>query len=46
MPQGAEEVKEGTRIKNLTPNKLLTRLPVLLSQIKAGNNKHEVKTEI
>ena len=32
-----EELKEGTGLKNLTPNKLLTRIPVLLSQIKAGN---------
>ena len=33
-----EEVKEGTRLKILTPNKLLSRLPILLAQIKAGNN--------
>ena len=29
-----EELKERTRIKILTPNKLLTRLPVLSAQIK------------
>ena len=33
-----EEVKEGTGLKSLTPNKLLTRLPILLAQIKAGIN--------
>ena len=30
-----EEVKEGKGIKILAPNKLLTRLPVLLAQINA-----------
>ena len=33
-----EEVKEGKGLKALTPNKLLTRLPILLAQIKAENN--------
>ena len=33
-----EEVKKGKGIKILTPNKLLTRLSVLLAQIKAYNN--------
>ena len=33
-----EEVREGKGLKTLTPNKLLTRLSVLLTQIKAGNN--------
>ena len=36
--EGDEEVKEGKGLKNLTPNKLLTRLPILLAQIKAGKN--------
>ena len=31
--------------KNLTPNKLLTRLPILLAQIKAGNNSYKIKNE-
>ena len=30
----------------LTPNKLLTRLPVLLAQIKAGHNLCKSKSEI
>ena len=29
-----EKVKEGKELKILTPNKLLTRLPILLAQIK------------
>ena len=33
-----EEVKERKGLKILTPNKLLTRLPILLVQIKGGNN--------
>ena len=32
-----EETKEGKGLKILTSNKLLTRLPVLIAKIKAGN---------
>ena len=35
-----EEVKEGKGLKLLTPNKLLTRLLILLAQIKAGNSSY------
>ena len=35
-----------TEIKILTPKKLLTWLPVLLAQVKAGNNSYELKNEI
>ena len=38
-----EEVKEGKGLKILLPNKLLTRLPLLLTQIKAGNNSYKLK---
>ena len=41
-----EEVKEGTGLKILTPNKLLATLPILLAQIKAGNNSYKLKNEI
>ena len=42
-----EEVEEeGKGLKILTPNKLLTRLPILLAQIKAGNNSYKLKNEI
>ena len=38
-PEGdKEEVRVGKGIKVLTPNKLYTRLAILLAQIKAGNN--------
>ena len=41
-----EKVKEGKGVKILTPSKLLTRLPILLAQIRAGNNFHKLKNEI
>ena len=44
--EGDEEVKKEKRSKILTPNKLLTRLPILLAQIKAGNNSYNLKNEI
>ena len=34
----------GTETKTLTPKKLLTRLPVLLAQLKAGNNSYKLKS--
>ena len=44
--EGDEEVREGKGLKFLTPNKLLTRLPILLTQIKAGNNSYKLEHEI
>ena len=41
-----EEMKEGRRLTILTPNKLLTKLPILLAQIKAGKNSYKLKNEI
>ena len=37
-----EEVKKGTGLKILSPNELLTKLPILL----AGNNSYKLKNEI
>ena len=34
-------LKEEKELKVLTPNKLLTRLPILLAEIKAGNNSYK-----
>ena len=42
--KGDEEVGEG--IKILTPNKLLTTVPILLTQIKTGNYSYRSKNEI
>ena len=44
--EGGEEVKERKIINVLTPNKLLTRLSILLTQIKAGNNSYKLNNEI
>ena len=41
-----EEVKEVKGLKFLTPNKLLTRLSILLAQTKAGDNLYKLKNEI
>ena len=47
MPPGdGEEVKERKGLKVLTQNKLLTRFPVLLVQIKVINNSYKLKNEI
>ena len=42
-PPGDEEAKEGKGLKFLTPNKLLTRLTILLVQI-AGKSKKKQET--
>ena len=41
-----EEVKKEKELKTLTPNKLLTRFPILLARIKGGNNSDKLKKEI
>ena len=41
--EGGEKVKKGKRLKLLTPNKLLTTLPVLLALIKAGIHSNILK---
>ena len=38
--------KYGKRLKIITPNQLLTRLPMLLAQKKAGNNSQKLNNEI
>ena len=38
--------QEGTGIKILTSNQMLTRLPIALAQIKAGNNSESLLNEI
>ena len=41
-----EEVKEEKGLQIFISNKLLTRLPILLAQIKVGNNSCKLKNEI
>ena len=36
----------GSGLKILTPQQMFTRLPILLAQIKPGNNSRELKNEI
>ena len=43
---GEEELKEGKELKILTLNKSLTRLSLLVAQIKARNNSIKLKNEI
>ena len=38
--------QEGSDIKLLTPNQMLSRLPISLSQLKEGNNSEKLKNEI
>ena len=41
-----EDAKKGEGLKILTPNQLLTRLPILLAQKKARNNSQKLNSEI
>ena len=38
--------KQGTGLKILTPKQMLQRLPIVLAQIKAGNNSEGLLNEI
>ena len=38
--------KEGQGLKILSPKQMITRLPILLAQLKAGNNSGKLKNEI
>ena len=38
--------QEGKGSKILTPNQMLSRLPISLAQLKAGNNSEKLKNEI
>ena len=38
--------QQGTGLKILTPNQVLSRLPVSLAQLKTGNNSDKFKNEI
>ena len=38
--------KSGEGLKILTPNQILSRLPITLAQLKAGNNSQKLANEI
>ena len=40
------EHQEGHALKILTPNQMLSRLPIALAQLNAGNNSEKLKNEI
>ena len=48
MPEEAEESaeQEGEGVKILTPQQMLSRLPISLAQLKAGNNSQKLKNKI
>ena len=41
-----EQIKWGQGLKILTPNQMLSRLPISLAQLKTGNNSKKLKNEI
>ena len=46
LEEGEESTIEGQGLKILTPNQMLSRLPITLTQLKAGNNSEKLKNEI
>ena len=43
---GEESATEGKGLKILTPNQMLSRLPITLAQLKAGNNSEKLKNTV
>ena len=46
MSRNIYKSKQGTGLKILTPNQMLKKLPIVLAQIKAGNNSESLLNEI
>ena len=46
--KSAEEMinQQGKGLKILSPDQMLSRLPIILAQLKAGNNSQKLKNEI
>ena len=44
--KAAEEQTEETALKILSPKQMLQRLPIVLAQVKAGNNSERLLNEI
>ena len=42
----AQKEQSAKGLKILTPNQMLSRLPITLAQLKAGNNSEKLKNEI
>ena len=45
-PRYFDKEQSAKGLKIMTPNQLLTRLPILLAQKKAGNNSQKINNEI
>ena len=41
-----KQTQQGEGLKVLTPNQMLSRLPITLAQLNAGNNSEKIKNEI
>ena len=41
-----DDEQEGEGLEILTPKQMITRLPILLAQLRAGNNSEQLKNEI
>ena len=46
LKSGSDTNKKGEGLKILTNKQMLNRLPILLTQIKAGNNSKSLKNEL
>ena len=44
--ESEESAAKGQGLKILTPNQILSRLPISLAQLKAGDNSEKLKNEI
>ena len=44
--ESAAQKQQGQGLKIMTPKQMITRLPVLLAQLKRGNNSQKLKNEI
>ena len=41
-----KQTQQGKGIKILTPSQMLSRLPITLAELKAGNNSEKLKNEV
>ena len=46
MSESDEGQQQEQKLKILTPQQMITRLPILLAQLKDGNNSQKLKNEI
>ena len=45
-PSETEKIQNGQELKVMTAKQVITRLPILLAQLKAGNNSNTLKNEM